>query len=295
MTNQTIDNYAEVTNRIISALENNTRPWVKPWDDGVLSLPLRYNGESYKGINSLILWSEASEKNYNQLHWMTFKQAKALGGQIRKGEKSTSIFYSGTIKAEEQEEQGSKDGEEKFKRFMKSYRVFNAQQIDHLPEKYYIKTEKSTEEVAVEKLPKIESFILNTKAKINHGGISAYYRQTEDFIQMPFVELFKTNNSYYTTLCHELTHWTKHQTRLDRNLGGKRYGDQGYAMEELVAELGAVFVSVALGIAPDVREDHAPYIASWLKVLKADKKAIFNAASLAQNAANYLLALNNTE
>lgn len=294
MTNQTIDSYVEVTNKIIAALENNTRPWVKPWNDGMLSLQLRYNGKSYKGVNILILWLEALEKNYNQAYWMTFKQAKALGGQIRKGEKSTAIFYSSAIK-EEQEEEGTEEGEEKFKRFMKSYRVFNVEQIDNLPEKYCIKIEKSTEGGAIEKLPVLESFVSNTKAKINHGGISAYYRQKEDFIQMPLIELFKTNNAYYTTLCHELIHWTKHQTRLDRNLGGKRYGDQGYAMEELVAELGATFVSVELGIVPDVREDHVPYIASWLKVLKSDKKAIFNAASLAQKAASYLLSLNNTD
>ena len=292
MTNQRTDIYAEVTNKIITALENNTRPWIKPWDDGVLSLQLRYNGESYKGVNSLILWLEASEKNYNPIYWMTFKQARALGGQVRKGEKATSIFYSGTIKEEKED---SNNEEEKFKRFMKSYAVFNVQQIDSLPEKYYTKIEKSTEDVTIDKLPKVENFILNTKAKINHGGNRAYYSETEDYIQMPLIESFKTNNSYYTTLCHELTHWTKHKTRLDRNLGAKRYGDQGYAVEELIAEIGAVFVSVVLGISPDVREDHAPYIASWLKVLKSDKKAIFNAASLAQKAADYLLTSDKTE
>ena len=300
------DFYKEVTNKIIAALENNTRPWVQPWDGGILPIPMRHNNRLYQGINTLILWQAASEGGYNSPYWMTFKQAKLLGGNIKKGEKAATIFYASSCTLgnnEEEDKQKERSGqnlalnqEQKsiYKKFMKSYKVFNANQIDGLQEKYYkvLSTENNTKEL--EKLPRLEEFVKNTKANIKHGGIRAYYRESSNHIQMPEMKLFKNSNAYYSTLCHELTHWSGSKERLNRNLGGKRFGDNGYAMEELVAELGAVFLCSLLGINPDAREDHAPYIASWLKVLKSDKRAIFNAASLAQSASNYLLELNKT-
>ena len=300
------DFYKEVTNKIIAALENNTRPWVQPWDGEILPIPMRHNNRLYQGINTLILWQAASEGGYNSPYWMTFKQAKLLGGNIKKGEKAATIFYASSCTLgnnEEEDKQKERSGqnlalnqEQKsiYKKFMKSYKVFNANQIDGLQEKYYkvLSTENNTKEL--EKLPRLEEFVKNTKANIKHGGIRAYYRESSDHIQMPEMKLFKNSNAYYSTLCHELTHWSGSKERLNRNLGGKRFGDNGYAMEELVAELGAVFLCSLLGINPDAREDHAPYIASWLKVLKSDKRAIFNAASLAQSASNYLLELNKT-
>ena len=318
-TTQTKDYYEEITNKIIKALENNTRPWVQPWDGGVLPMPMRHNNTAYQGINTLILWQEASESSYNSPYWMTFKQAKILGGNIKKGETGATIFYAGSIanndNGEEQEvidKSNSQDSgldkstdrnnnqnqKPSYRKFMKSYKVFNANQIESLPEEYYKSqcsensdTANSTKELEI--LPKLEEFIKNTKANIKHGGIKAYYKQSTDHIQIPEMRCFKNSNSYYSTICHELTHWSGGKERLNRNLGGKRFGDMGYAMEELVAELGAAFLSSSLGINPDVREDHSSYIASWLKVLKSDKRAIFNAASLAQNASNYLLELSN--
>ena len=287
-----IDHYTEVTNQIIIALENNTKPWIKPWCGGVLTPQKRYNGDSYQGVNTLILWGEASKKQHNSSFWMTFKQAKLFGRNVKKGEKSTSVFYSGVIKNKKDEEKPTKQDlteKENYRKFMKSYSVFNASQIDNLSDEYYIKPEEENQNKELKKLPELEAFIAKTKAKIKHDAGNAYYREKEDYIQMPKMQLFKSVNAYYATLCHELTHWTKHKTRLDRDLGGKRFGDNGYAMEELVAELGAAFLSVGFGIVPDVRDDHVPYIANWLEVLKSDKKAIFTAASLAQKAANYLL------
>ncbi len=300
------DFYKEVTNKIIAALENNTRPWVQPWDGGILPIPMRHNNRLYQGISTLILWQAASDGGYNSPYWMTFKQAKLLGGNIRKGEKAATIFYPSSCTLgnnEEEDKQKERSGqnlalnqEQKsiYKKFMKSYKVFNANQIDGLQEKYYkvLSTENNTKEL--ERLPRLEEFVKNTKANIKHGGIRAYYRESSDHIQMPEMKLFKNSNAYYSTLCHELTHWSGSKERLNRNLWGKRFGDSGYAMEELVAELGAVFLCSLLGINPDAREDHAPYIASWLKVLKSDKRAIFNAASLAQSSSNYLLELNKT-
>ena len=314
------DYYEEITNKIIKALENNTRPWIQPWDGGILPIPMRHSNTAYQGINMLILWQEAGEGGYNLPYWMTFKQAKILGGNVRKGETGATIFYAGSMvvnngnednadnsdnseKKETKKTNCKNNSQEQYqakklssRKFMKSYKVFNANQIEGLPEEYYKSENIENSDIennikALEKLPKIEEFIKNTKANIKHGGIKAYYKPSTDHIQIPEMKLFKNSNSYYATICHELTHWSGGKERLNRNLGGKSFGDSGYAMEELVAELGAAFLSSSLGINPDVREDHAPYIASWLLVLKSDKRAIFNAASMAQTASNYLLEL----
>ena len=183
------DYYKEITNKIIKALENNTRPSVQPWDGGVLPMPKRHNNTSYQGINMLILWQEAGEGGYSSPYWMTFKQAKILGGNVRKGETGATIFYSGTISANNDnkdnndndgsKERGSSEKKEEqkpsFKKFMKSYKVFNANQIEGLPEEYY-KSEIIENENLKEHhlLPKLEEFIQNTKADIRYGGIKAY-------------------------------------------------------------------------------------------------------------------------
>jgi antirestriction protein ArdC len=123
----------------------------------------------------------------------------------------------------------------------------------------------------------------------------AYYSLGADNVQMPLLQSFSDSESYYATLLHELTHWTRHTSRLAREFGRQRWGDEGYSMEELVAEMGAAFLCADLGLTPDVREDHASYIASWLKVLKNDKRAVFAAAAHAQRAADYLHALQLSE
>ena len=133
-----------------------------------------------------------------------------------------------------------------------------------------------------------EEFFGNTGADIRHGGNSAHYSGGSDHVQMPFFETFRSPEAYYATLGHELTHWTKHPKRLDREFGRKKWGDEGYAREELVAELGAAFLCADLGLTPEAGTDHAAYIQSWLKVLKEDKRAIFSAAAHAQKAADFL-------
>jgi antirestriction protein ArdC len=140
----------------------------------------------------------------------------------------------------------------------------------------------------VQRIAHAEGFFSATGATVRHGGNQAYYSVASDLVQMPFFETFRDAESYYATLAHELTHWTRHPSRLDRSFGRKRFGDEGYAMEELVAELGAAFLSADLGLTPEPREDHAAYIGNWLNVLKNDKRAIFTAASHAQRAADFL-------
>lgn len=286
------DIYQRVTDQIVAELEDGVRPWLKPWNAehaaGRITRPLRANGVAYRGINILMLWASAVEKGFAAPLWLTYKQAQELGGQVRKGEKGSPVVYANTITRTEQDADTGEDVERNIP-FMKAYTVFNAEQVDGLPAHFYALQEPALDPVA--RIEKAETFFAATRADIRHGGNQAYYAIGEDRVQMPPFEAFRDAESYYATLAHELTHWTRHPTRLDRSFGRKKWGDEGYAKEELVAELGAAFLSADLGLTPEPRADHASYIASWLKVLKDDKRAIFTAAAHAQRAADYLIGL----
>ncbi|WP_412033184.1 ArdC family protein [Nitratireductor aquimarinus] len=286
------DIYQRVTDQIVAELENGVRPWLKPWNAehaaGRITRPLRANGVAYRGINILMLWASALEKGFATPLWLTYKQAQELGGQVRKGEKGSPVVYANTITRTEQDADTGEDVERNIP-FMKAYTVFNAEQVDGLPAHFYALQEPALDPVA--RIEKAETFFAATRADVRHGGNQAYYAIGEDRVQMPPFEAFRDAESYYATLAHELTHWTRHPTRLDRSFGRKKWGDEGYAKEELVAELGAAFLSADLGLTPEPRADHASYIASWLKVLKDDKRAIFTAAAHAQRAADYLIGL----
>ncbi|MEW8524843.1 MAG: zincin-like metallopeptidase domain-containing protein [Candidatus Thiodiazotropha endolucinida] len=282
------DVYTRVTDKIIADLEQGVRPWMKPWNAehaaGRITKPLRHNGQPYNGINILMLWSAAVTEGYSAPIWMTFRQAKELGAHIRKGEKGELVVYANTITRTE--ENGDGEETEHTIPFMKGYTVFNVEQIEGLPEHYYQLAEPVLD--PVERIDHAEQFFAATKADIRLGGNQAYYAIGSDRIQLPPFESFRDAESYYATLAHETTHWTRHPSRLDRDFGRKRWGDEGYAQEELVAELGAAFLSADLGITPEIRDDHSAYIASWLKVLKEDKRAIFTAAAHAQRAVDFL-------
>jgi antirestriction protein ArdC len=169
---------------------------------------------------------------------------------------------------------------------MKGYTVFNVEQIDGLPEHFYAKPEPKGE--TVQRIERAASFFAATRVSIVHGGSRACYVTRTDNIHMPCIDCFRDAESYYATLAHEACHWTGHASRLAREFGRKRWGDEGYAMEELVAELGSAFLSADLDLTPETREDHAAYIATWIEVLKNDKRAIFTAASYAQRAVDFL-------
>jgi len=282
------DVYTRITNRIITDLEQGVRPWFKPWNAenaaGRITRPLRHNGTPYKGINAFMLWADAVTKGFASPIWMTYRQAQEVGGQVRKGETGSLVVYADRIKHTETTDAG--DEVEREIPFMKGYSVFNCEQIDGLPAQYRATAAPVLDPVA--RIERAERFFAATGADIRHGGDRAFYAIHADYVQMPPFETFKDAESYYATLAHEATHWTRHPARLDREFGRKRWGDEGYAAEELVAELGSAFLSADLGITPEVREDHAAYIASWLKVLKDDKRAIFTAAAHAQRAADYL-------
>lgn len=287
------DVYTRVTATILAALEQGTRPWAQPWNAahaaGAVSRPLRHNGKPYNGINTLMLWGAAIEKGYTAPLWMTYNQAKELGAHVKKDERGSLVVYANSFTKTETNAETGEEEEQEIP-FMKPYTVFNVEQIEGLPAHYYAKAEIPVLSEA-ERVEKLDAFFAATGAEIRHGGNSAFYTIDRDFIQMPPFETFKAREGYYATLAHEGTHWTRHPSRLNRDMGRKKWGDAGYAMEELVAEIGSAFLCAELGLTPEVREDHAAYIQSWLKVLKNDKKAIFTAASQAQKATDYLLSL----
>jgi antirestriction protein ArdC len=283
------DVYQKITDRIVTELERGVRPWLKPWNagntDGRIIRPLRANGIPYQGINVLMLWSEAVEKGFSSAIWMTFRQATEFNAHVKKGEHGSLVVYADRIKRTETDRETGEDTEREIP-FMKGYTVFNCDQIEGLPEHFYAKPAPRND--SMQRIARADGFFAATGAVVRHGGNRAFYAIAPDHLQMPPFEAFRDAESYYATLAHEVTHWTRHPSRLDRDFGRKRFGDEGYAMEELVAELGAAFLSADLELTPEVRDDHAAYIASWIKVLKDDKRAIFTAASHAQRAADYL-------
>lgn len=291
-----IDIYERITNQIIAELEKGVRPWHKPWSAGhvagSVSRPLRSNGTPYSGINVIMLWAAAMDRGYSAPIWMTYRQATELGAHVRKGEKGTLVVYANTFTCTEEDQETGEEKERKIP-FLKSYSVFNVEQIDRLPA--HFTATHAPRLNPEERIARAERFFAKIGADIRHGGDSAHYVPALDYVQMPPFETFRDAGAYYATLAHECTHWTRHPSRLDRDLGRKRFGDQGYAMEELVAELGAAFLCADLELVPHVKESHAPYIAGWLKALKNDKRAIFTAASHAQGATDYLNGLQESD
>jgi len=281
------DLYTRVTERVIADLEAGVRPWTKPWDAANtydIGLPVRHNGIPYRGVNVLILWGEALGKGYSSPVWMTFKQALALGVSVRKGEHGSMVVYADRFTRVETDVNGN-DVEREIP-FLKAYTVFNVAQIDGLSAQYYANPERRPDKFQL--IEAAERFFAATAAVVRHGGDAAYYAPGPDVIQLPWPETFRDPESYAATKAHELTHWTSHPQRLARDFGAKRFGDTGYAREELVAEIGAAFLCAQLQITAQPREDHASYIAHWLQLLREDKRAIFAAAAHAQRAVDFL-------
>ncbi|MCR5877286.1 ArdC family protein [Phenylobacterium sp. J367] len=282
------DLYTRVTDTIVADLEAGVRPWTKPWSAehlaGRISRPLRSTGEAYSGINVILLWAEAVARGYTAPIWITFRQALALGGHVRKGEHGATVVYANKISRTETGDDGQ-DVERQIP-FLKAYTVFNVEQVEGLPAHFHAAAEPKLD--PLQRIAHAETFFAGIGADIRHGGDQAYYALHPDYVQMPPFECFADPEAYYATLAHESTHWTRHPSRLDRDFGRKRWGDEGYAREELVAELGAAFLCADLGLELTPRADHASYIASWLEALKDDRRFIFTAAAHAQRAIDFL-------
>lgn len=275
-----VDLYQTVTNRIIKSLESGVLPWSCPWDKGGFNcLPKNLKtGASYSGINVVLLWSAAAESGYKSPYWLTYKQAAEMGGNVIKGQKGTGLIFYKQI------EKLNDEGEKECFPMLKSFTVFNVEQIENvdLPE---IKEEKPTENTAFLINEQAEQIFIDTAIETHHIGAEAFYRPSTDTINMPNRELFDNSDSYYATRLHEIVHATSHKSRVNRKLGGT-FGSKEYAFEELIAEIGAAFCCAELSIFGNVQ--HESYIANWLTKLKNDKKYIFQAAAQASKAHQWI-------
>jgi antirestriction protein ArdC len=281
------DVYRTITDKLVSAIEAGAGEFVMPWHrlgPGIGRPANAVSRMKYQGVNVVALWAEAMVRGYGSGWWATYEQWKKLGAQVRKGEHGTTVVF---YKPRDQIENEDKEAGAGPRLFARAFRVFNSGQVDG-----WQPPEPLPANLA-ETLEQVEVFVASTAAKIRDGGDMACYRRKEDLIEVPDKSRFvgtatcTPTEAYYSTLLHELTHWSGASHRLNRQFG-ERFGDGAYAMEELVAELGAAFLCADLEITNEPRPDHAAYVANWLEVLKQDRRAIFTAAQKAKDAAAYL-------
>jgi antirestriction protein ArdC len=285
MKNQT-DIYEKITASIIEAIEAGCGKFEMPWHT-FESLPSNAgNKRRYRGINVLVLWAAASQRGYKTQLWATYPQWRELGAQVRQGEKSAAVVFwkfcgdDNDGEAENMEEETTESSRKRC--FARAYHVFNANQVDgfSLPDMPALPE--------AQRIQQAEDFFDRTGARIIETGTRAYYDSNADEIHMPPFSLFKKADYFYSTLAHETIHFCGHVSRCNRQLGN-RFGSELYAVEELVAELGSAFLSAELQLETEPRTDNAPYCENWLKILKNDTRAIFTAASKAQEAVDWLL------
>ena len=281
--------YDEVTRKIISELEAGRFPWLQPWDSHVASgpgLPMNaLTARRYSGVNVLLLWGAAIEGGYPSQCWLTFKQARQAGGNVRKGERGTLVVFADRFIPEAEKAKAQETGEgARAVPFLKRFTVFNVAQCEGLREGLASQPAPLPER---EIIPHAEALIRATGADFRIGGDKAYYAPSGDFVAVPPQPAFRDQVNFYRTAYHELSHWTGHRTRLDRDQTGC-FGSKPYAREDVCAEISAAFICAALGIAPTVR--HSDYVGSWLEVMREDNRAIFRAAGQASKAADYILA-----
>jgi len=279
------DVYRKVTDAIINAIEQGVGTWRMPWHTSgrYAFSPINVTSKKpYRGINTVCLWAAAQAKGYERGEWATYQQWQDKGAQVRKGEKATLVVFWKFANDSNETQEGETSHSSRLL-FTRGYSVFNASQVDG-----YVPAVEADVTIP-ERIERADGFFKAIGADLRHGGNQAFYTLADDYIQMPPFGAFQDSLSYYSTLAHEHTHWTACAGRCDRQLG-KRFGDSAYAAEELIAELGAAFTCAHLGLSTEPREDHAQYLASWLKVLQSDSKAIFTAASKAQHATDWLIA-----
>ena len=274
--------YEIITDRILRKLEEGTVPWRRPWNASA-GLPKNLvSRKEYRGINVFLTGSQGYESPY----WLTYKQAKELGGYVKVGAKGTPVVYCDTFK----KEVVGKDGgvEERELSFLRYYTVFNVAQVDGI-----VVPASEVAERPFSPIHECEKIVADMPfpPAIKTGSDRAFYRPSEDTVYMPRPELFESDEEYYSTLFHEIVHATSHETRLNRRPSTERrsFGDEAYSKEELVAEMGASFLSAIAGIEPATLDNSVAYIQGWLKALRDDRKLVILAAAAAQRATDYIL------
>jgi len=282
--------YDEITNKIIAELEGGRVPWVQPWGSAAAKAPLAMpknaaTGRQYSGINVLILWGAVIEHGFPGQSWLTFRQALALGGNVRKGERGTTVVYADRFTPEDERQRARETGEEaQAIPFLKRFTVFNAAQCENLPEE--IATAAPPPELGLIE-PKVEALIEATGIDFRIGGDRAFYVPAHDYVMVPPPQAFFEPINWHRTALHEMSHASGHPSRLARDQSGS-FGTKTYFVEEVVAELASAFCCASLGIVPTVR--HADYIGAWIDTMRADNRVIVRAASQASKAADWLLA-----
>lgn len=286
MTKATTDLYQTVTDRIIEMLEAGVAPWRSPiMGRGSPGHPRNLlSGKPYRGVNVFLLAFSAWSEGYGSSCWLTFKQAKAKGGRIKKGEKSSLVVFWKQHVLEDKQ-----TGKPKTVPVLRHYRVFNTEQCEGIETPDAVPFEP----LAFTPLETCEQIAAGYPSgpQISHGGTKAYYRPSTDVVRMPEPERFTSPEEYYATLFHELAHSTGHSSRLDRGLDTKptAFGSAQYGREELIAEVAAAFLCAEAGIHPAVIANSAAYLQGWLKCLKQDKKLILSAAGAGQKAADWIM------
>ena len=281
--------YDDITNKIIGELEDGRLPWVQPWGTAATKAPLAMprnaaTSRQYSGINVLILWGAVVQYGYPTQHWLTFRQALSLGGNVRKGERGTTVVYADRFTPEDEKRRAFETGEEAHAiPFLKRFTVFNTAQCDGLPDDIEAAAPPPPPGMIE---PQVEALIKATGIDFRIGGDRAYYVPALDHVVVPPPQAYFEPINWHRTALHELGHATGHASRLNRDFSGS-FGTRKYAFEELVAEISAAFCCASLGIVPTVR--HADYIASWLEVLREDNRAVVRAASQASKAADWIL------
>lgn len=281
--------YEQITNRIIAELEAGRVPWVQPWESAKAGIGMPYNAVSdrrYSCINVLTLWDAIVSRGLASHAFLTFRQAIALGGNVRRGEQGIGVIYTRRFIPREEQRRADMEGREPSGGipFLKWFTVFSVEQCEGLPE-HICEPPPLIPEGLI--LPQAEALIAATGADFRIGGPSAFYSPVHDYVQVPRPDAFHDPVNWHRTAFHELGHWVGGAARLNRDQSGA-FGSVAYGKEELCAELTASFVCAALGITPTVR--HADYIGSWLEIIRGDDRAILRAASAASKAADYLLA-----
>lgn len=284
-----INLYEEITTQIIAELEEGSVPWVKPWGRPDVSAPLAMpvnaaTGRRYSGINVLMLWGAVVKTGFACQSWVTFRQAVALGGHVRKGERGTTVVYVDRFVPDDERKRARDTGDEpQAIPFLRRFTVFNIEQCDNLPEDV-TETAPPVETDLI--LPQAKALIDATEIDVRIGGDRAFYDVTDDYVRVPPPQAYFEPVDWHRTALHELSHASGASHRLGRDMSGS-FGSKTYAFEELIAEISTAFVCASLDIVPSVR--HSDYIAKWLRVIKQDNRAIVRAASEASKAADYLL------
>ena len=281
--------YDEITDKIIAELEAGRVPWVQPWGTAMARAPLAMpknaaTGRAYSGVNVLILWGAVIEHGFPGQSWCTFRQALSLGGNVRKGERGTTVVYADRFIPDDEKKRARETGEEaQAIPFLKRFTVFNTAQCDGLSDDIAVAAPPPLPGLIE---PRVEALIKATGIDFRISGNRAFYAPAHDYVMVPPPQAFFEPINWHRTALHECSHAVGHPTRLNRDLSGA-FGSKKYAFEELVAEISAAFCCASLGIVPTVR--HADYVGSWLEVLREDHRAIVRAASQASKAADYLL------